>query len=392
MRYLIIGGGVAGTTAAESLRKLDADAEITLVSQEQHALYSRVLLPHFMKGKVERERVFLKKPQWYWDQKIEWLPGVVVESIDPKNKFVACSDGREYPYDKLLITTGGDVRVLDEDLRGVSYFRTLDDADHFLQLVAEQGSDAKGLVYGGGFIACEYVNLFRHFEIPMMLAHRGAHFWTKILNEEAGALITSVLEEGGVSVVPNAAFEGLAGTSELTGVVTSAGTHEATIAGVGIGLAPDYGWLRDAGIEVNVGIRTNEFLETNIPDVYAAGDVAEFFDPIVKRHLYIGNWMNAMSQGRTVAKTMTGEKTAVHLVSSYATNILGFEMIFIGDVEKAAADTVHQIGSKEAGGITLVYERNGAIVGAALLNRNTDRAVLTKAIKDQEAFSSIELT
>src|SRR6188474_1489970 len=104
MRVVIVGGGIAGTTAAEELRKLAPAAEITIVSEERHPVYSRVLLPHYLKGKVPRERVFLKKEEWYAEQKIEWLVGTRVDACDPKNAFVTLSDGRELPYDKLLIT------------------------------------------------------------------------------------------------------------------------------------------------------------------------------------------------------------------------------------------------------------------------------------------------
>jgi NAD(P)H-nitrite reductase large subunit len=396
MRYLIIGGGVAGTTAAQELRKLDLTADITLICEEQHPLYSRVLLPHFMKEKVARERVFLKKESWYDEQNIEWVRGELAQHLDPRNKYVGVGNGREYPYDKLLIATGGQVRHVDEDLRGVSYLRTIDDADHFLQLVTEQAGRARGAIYGGGFIACEYVNLFKHFNLPMTLAHRGEHFWTRILESEAGALIKQKLSEGGVEVYPNEILKSLTGEKELKGFVTNTGEHSATILGVGIGIEPDFSWLCEAGVEVGIGVKTNEYLETNVPDVYAAGDVSEFYDVNVERQLNIGNWMNAMSQGRTVAKNMAGERMAFNLVSSYATNILGLEMIFVGDVEKAQADKIHTIGSVSDAGVTQVFERNGRVVGGAIIGRNADRMPITKAIQEKQSgkdcFASLAMT
>ena len=389
MRYVIIGGGVAGTTAAGELRKLDPSSEITIVSEEQHPLYSRVLLPHYLNGKIPRERVFLKKEEWYEDQKIEWLRGVVVEKLDPKNKYVGLSNGREIEYDKLLISTGGEVRVIDHDLRGVSYFRTLDDADHMSQLFAEQGSGARGGIYGGGFIACEYLNLFAHFKIPTVLAYRGAHFWTRTLESAAGEFIAKHLTEQGIEIHPNSELKSLKGEKELTGFVTSSGEHEVSIFGVGIGVAPNLSWLAHAGIETSIGIKANEYLETNAPDVYVAGDVAEFFDPILERQINIGNWTNSMSQGRVVAKTMVGDKTAFEMITSYAMNVLGLEMIFIGDVEKASADKIHLIGSRAEGGITQIHERGGRVVGGVCLNRNTDRQAITKGIKEKTLASEI---
>jgi NAD(P)H-nitrite reductase large subunit len=179
------------------------------------------------------------------------------------------------------------------------------------------------------------------------------------------------------------------GEKELEAVVTNHGEHAATLVGVGIGIEPDFSWLQDAGVQTNAAIVTNEFLQTNVPDIYAAGDCAEFFDVIVSRQLQIGNWMNAMSQGRTVAKSMTGERTPFRLVSSYATNILGLDIIFIADVEKAAAEQIYTIGSVESGGITQVFERDGQVVGGALIGRNSDRPAMTKAIQEQQSAIDI---
>jgi len=116
MHYVIIGGGIAGTTAAEELRKLDPDSDISLISEEFHALYSRVLLPHYIKGKIPRERVFLKKESWYQEQKIEWITGETIVHVDTKNKHVEFAGGGEMPYDKLLIASGSEVKLMDQDI------------------------------------------------------------------------------------------------------------------------------------------------------------------------------------------------------------------------------------------------------------------------------------
>ncbi len=389
MRFLIIGAGVAGTTAAEELRKRDKSADITLVSEEHHPLYSRVLLPHYLKGKIVRERVFLKKESWYTEQNIEWLTGITCKQLDPRNKFVGLSDGRELPYDKLLIATGGEVRAVDEDVRGVSYFRTLDDADHLVQLLSEQGPGSHAGIFGGGFIACEYLNIFSHFQIPTTLFHRGAHFWTRSLLPEAGALMENHLKNHQVELQANTSVTELKGEKELTSVVTTTGEHAVSLLGVGIGIQPDFSWMREAHVETGVGVKANAFLETNVPDVYTAGDIAEFFDPIIERQIQIGNWMNAMSQGRCVAKTMSGEKTEFRLVSSYATNAIGLEIIFVGDVEKAAADHVHLVGSIESGGVTQIFERQGRVVGGVMIGRNQDRKVVTDGIAQKVDFVSL---
>ncbi len=391
MRFVIIGGGIAGTTAAEELRKLQPDAEITIVSEEQHPCYSRVLLPHYVKGKVPREKIFLKKETWYAEKNVEWLPGTRVETLDVRNKFVLLSDGRELPYDKLLISTGGEVRPLVEDVRGVSYFRTADDADHLVQLLRELPAGSTGAVYGGGFIACEYVNMFGHFGVPCVVAHRGPHFWSRVLDAESGALIARKLAAGGVKVLPNAALEGFAGAEHVEAMVTDKERVPCGMVGAGIGIEPELSWIKDAGVEVAHGVRANEYLETNVPDIFTAGDVAEFFDLTVGRHRVAGNWMSAQTQGRTVAKSMAGERTAFKLVSSYSTNVLGLEIIFIGDTDRVAAEDVKVYGSAADGGVTQLFVRGGKVVGATLVNRNTDRAAVTKWINEGADIHTVSI-
>ncbi|MEK7614765.1 MAG: FAD-dependent oxidoreductase [Patescibacteria group bacterium] len=376
MRHVIIGGGIAGVTAAEELRKLDPDAEITIVSEEHHPLYSRVLLPHYLKGKIPRERVFLKKETWYAEKNTEWMTGVMATSLNAKNKFVTLSNGRELEYDKLLIATGGELRTIEADLRGVSYLRTLDDADHLLQLLGERTGTSPAAVYGGGFIACEYINFFAHHQVPTRVGLRGSYFWSRVLEHEAGALIQKQLDTHGVQIMPNVNLLDMIDEKEIK--------HSCSILGVGIGIQPDFSWMREAGLEVESGIKCDAFLKTNLPDVYAAGDVAEFYDVIVGRHVHVGNWMNAQMQGRHVAKSMMGQEVPFALVSSYATNILGLEIIFIGDVSKQEADEVKLFGSAEEGGVAQLFGRKGQLVGAVLIGRNQDRAIITKMIQARD--------
>lgn len=380
MKYVIVGGGVAGTTAAEELRKIDQDGEVILISQEQHPLYSRVLLPHYLKGLIERERVFLKKESWYEEKKIEWLRGVEVVKCDPKNKFVELSDGRELPYDKLLIASGNEPRGVEADARGVSYLRSLDDADHLIQLLNERKKGDQAAIYGGGLIACEYLNLFVVRKLPITIAFRGKHFWSKNLNDEAGEYLNGHLRKQGVKIISEAKFLGVEGDKELSVMKLDKQKVECEILGIGIGVQSELGWIKEAGIEVERGVKVNEFLETNLTDVWAVGDVAEYFDEVAGRHIMFGNWHKAMSQGRVVAKSMFGEKTKYHQVPSYAMEILGLDITFVGDVELAAADTVLMRQGDEFGP-TVMLMRNDKLVGVVIMGRNADRVPLTKVIE-----------
>lgn len=381
---IIIGGGIAGTAAAEEIRKRDAEAQITIISEEQHPCYSRVLLPHYVKDKVVRDKVFLRSAAWYVEKRIEFMPGVRALEIDVQNKFVRTSEDRELPFDKLLITTGGDIGLFNDDLRGVSYLHSVDDADHLKALIGEvrtlKPNERQAAVYGGGFIACEYANAFKHFEIPFCIIMRGPGFWSQILSEHSQAVLARQAEAQGVKLYLNEAMPELIGEDELRAVKLKDGQElPARILGVGIGQKIDDKLLKEAKIPVEQGVVVNEYLETSIEGIYAAGDVAEFMDTAVNRRVKYGNWMNAQMQGRAVGATMAGERTAFKLVSSYATNLLGLHIVFLGDINRDQADEVRAGVSTDEVSQELFF-RDGKLVGAVLIGDVSARATLTQAI------------
>lgn len=386
MRYVIVGGGIAGTMAAEELRRRDAAAEVALVDQEEHPCYSRVLLPHYVKGLIPREKVFLRKPTWYQEQRIEWLPGTRITDIDTRNAFVRTFDSREYPYDKLLLAPGGDVNLADEDPRGTSYLRTLDDADHLLALLREVRTlpveERRAVVVGGGFIALEYINIFAHYGLPTTVIMRGSGFWSRILSSAAQDMLLAHATERGVHVITGETST-LVGERVLTSVRTGSGREVLTpIVGVGIGQQVDRRMIIDAGVACGIGIQANGFLETSVPGVYTAGDAAEFDHALFGRQLLMGNWLNAQMQGRAVAATMSGERTAFTLLTSYATQLLGMHVVFIGDTSRAHADEVTTEVTAGKGVVDL-YRRSGQIVGATLVGDVHMRAAVTKAIQEK---------
>jgi NAD(P)H-nitrite reductase large subunit len=393
MKYLIIGGGISGTTVAEELRKLDENAEITIISAEKHRLYSRVLLPRYIKGTLSRERCFLKAENWYDEKNIKRVFGVSVNEINVFEQTVATSDGQVHKFDKLLLATSGNLLKFPETLHGISYLRTIDDADHFLELLGEfetlPTAKRRAGIVGGSFIAVEYINFFAQHKIPTDLFMLENSFFGGALDEDSFAVLRNKIEAEGINLHTNRSVEKLVGENYLTGLISDGKEFPLGLLGVGIGIRPDLSWLKYAGIATNRGILTNEFLETNVPNIFAAGDVAEFFDSLAERQIIVGNWLNAQAQGRTVAKTMTGERTEFSAVRAYSTNVCGAEVIFIGDTEHRLADKIIKRGSLEENGVAQIFVRNEKIVGATLVNRNKDRAELTKMIQAKASANDL---
>ncbi len=220
-------------------------------------------------------------------------------------------------------------------------------------------------VFGGGFIAMEFLNLFvpRGFETHVHL--RSDQFFYRSFSAAASRLLQAHFESKGVIVHTHNTLEKL--------------PDSADVAGIGVGLSSQFPWVIAAKIDVGHGICVNEFLETNVPDIYAAGDCAEYQDVVVNRRVHIGNWMNAQMQGRHVASVIAGNRTPYRLVSSYSTHALGVNIIAIGDAIREAADQIIEQHVDEGGHIDY-FVRNNVLVGAVLVNTNTARAEITKNI------------
>lgn len=393
--YLIIGGSAAGTTAAEIIRSLKPEATIAIVTDENHQQYSRVLLPHYIRGKVARGQVFLKKQEWYIQNKIELLKGVKAESLDAKGHRVKVSSGEEYEYGRLLIAIGGYVvrlAVPGANLGNIFYMRTIEDADAILEAASKS---KKAVVVGGGFIGLEFATSFRANNVGQVkILVREPYYWEEKLDEASSKVLTEVLKRNGCEIFIGEEvehFEPIAGSlpKGIIGMVqTKSGKRfEADLVGIGIGIKSDLSWLIDSGIKVNRAIVTNEYLETNLPDVYAAGDCAEFWDVVFERQHIMGNWANATSQGNAVGRTISGQRTVFETASSYSINFFDGSCSFIGVTDEKFADGVLARGSIESGKMTRIFVKTinnvMRVVGATVINDPSQISPLSTAVKNR---------
>ncbi len=385
--YLIVGGSAAGTTAADVIRTSAPDATISILTDEPHEFYSRVLIPHYIRHRVTRDHVFLKTPEWYVQRKIDLVKGVRAEKLDAGKKEVSANNGEVYKYSKLLISVGGKLIPFDapgSNLGNILYLRTVDDADKIIEVSKKA---KKGVIIGGGFIGLEFASSFKANGIEdVSVLVIEPYYWFGKLDEQSSMVLTATLERNGVKVYLEEQVEKFEGEGNVTAVITKVGSrYDAQAVGIGIGIRPDLDWLRVSGININRGIVTNEFLETNIPDIYAAGDCAEFKDVVFGRQHILGNWANATNQGSVVARTMCGQRTVYDTASSYTTNFFDGSCSFIGVTDDKFADEIVSRGLVELGKMTRVYiktiEGVMRIVGATVIDNSAEVAPLTALIK-----------
>ncbi len=383
-RYLVIGGGIAGTTAAESIRQADPDGSIAIVSEEPHRLYSRVMLskPGFFLGQIPFERIWLRKEAWYAEKKIDFIGGRTAVRLDPKEDKVLLDDGSTLGFEKLLVATGTCARkwgVPGAQKSGVHYLRTLDDVKGVMQAVK---SAKHAVVIGGGFISFEMCEMFRLAGLDVTVILREKYFWEPLLDEESGRIVEKAFEAHSVKVVRSAEVAEVLGDKDVAGVLLKDGSQipcDIILAGIGIFCASD--WVQQGGVEISRGVLANEFLETNRPGIWAAGDAAEYFDIILGERTMTATWLNAQMQGKVAGLNMAGKKQPFRLVSAMSAQAFGIDVSFVGDAMPRPGRGTVLRGEPEKGSHARLVLKEEGIVGAVLVNRGSEAGAVAKVIE-----------
>ncbi len=393
-KYLIIGGGVAGTTAAETLRRGDKESSIAIVSDEPR-MYSRIMLSkaNFFLGKIPFDNVWLKEEKWYTENKIDFIGNTLATKLNAQDKTIELKDGKVLQYEKLLLATGGEARewpLPGADKKGICYVRDLSQ----VKILMENVKTAKqAIAVGSGFVSFEMCEMMKMAGIEdVTLIMREPYYWYPLLDKESSQMIEDALTKGGVKIIREDEVKEILGDSRISGVVLNDGKKiDCQTAVIGIGLACYLDWVKEAGIEINKGILANEYLETNLSDIYTAGDSAEFNDLILGEKVQLGNWINAQTQGRTVAKNMLGTHEAFKMVSFYTCIGFGLNIAMSGDVRVKTECRVVKRGSPEINSFArIIVDCNDEIVGATFINRSQDLMLINKLIETNFKVSGHE--
>ena len=332
-RYVVIGNGIAGQTAAEELRKADADASIVMIAAERHPLYNRVALPRYLRGQVRREKVLMRTVEDYANRNLDIHFETWATEIDPRGKLVHTNRGQEFPYDALLIATGGRPKPPpwpgSDQVSACLGFQTLDDTD---AIIEKADASERVLVMGGSFIGYELaegVSFRKKAKLTWIM--RDPWFLRYVLDEEGGRLCRQLGEAQDVQFLVGDEVERFSRTNgRFTAKTVNGHTVDFDLLTYGVGLDYYTEPARDAGIELNKGIVTDAKLRTSAPDVYAAGDIAVFYDLMVERHNQMGTWDNAIAHGEVAARNMAGADEDFFDVPTYTTTMFGSTLAVMG--------------------------------------------------------------
>ncbi len=323
MKYLIIGNGIAGVSAAETIRSIDQDSDITMVSKEKTPPYSRPLISYVVSGELKDAEIIIRDADFYEKLGINTQLGKRVLKVDADQKKVFLESGESIEWDRLLVASGADPRlpgVEGTDLENIFTLRNIKDAKKIVSCCKHHVK--KAIVLGGGLVGFKaaYGLLKRGVEVSIFIT--SPYPLSQVADEQSGILIMEALRDHGLKVEVGRtveAFEGRDG--KVSGVVLKDGDAvKCDMVVVGKGVDPAVDFLGETGIRLNRGVVVNTRLESSIPGIYAAGDVAEAPDIVWRENRINAIWPVAVEQGRIAAMNMAGLVTSY--VGSLARNVI----------------------------------------------------------------------
>jgi 3-phenylpropionate/trans-cinnamate dioxygenase ferredoxin reductase component len=310
--HVIVGAGLAGAKAAEALREEGFEGSIVLVGDEPELPYERPpLSKDYLRGESPREKARVHPDDFYSTNRIDLRTSIVVTRIDTAANEIVLSTGDRVGYDRLLLTMGAEPRrmsVPGSELDGLHYLRDLSDAD---RIAARLNAGGRVIVIGGGWIGAEVAASARQKGLEVTIVEQSAVPLERVLGREVGEIYGQLHRDHGVELLTGVVVQGFEGSGRVERVRLADGRLlETDFVVVGVGVVPRTALAEQAGIAVDDGILVDQRLETSLPGVFAAGDVANAFHPFYGHRLRVEHWANALNQPGTAARAMLGKPAA----------------------------------------------------------------------------------
>lgn len=389
--YVIVGASLTGATAAITLREEGADGPVSLIGAEGEPPYERPPLSKaYLRGEAPFDGALVRPVAFYAQHGIETVFGTPVTHIDPSARVVELADHRRLPFDSLLIATGARNRRISipgGNLEGVYSLRTRRDAD---RIRAEMIAGRRAVVVGMGFIGSEVAASLRQAGLDVVTIDPSKAPLLRVVGEAVGGALAELHRAHGVRTIFEDSVAAFEGTRRVSRVITRGGQRlDCDFVVVGIGVEPAVDMLAGSGIHVDNGIVVDEYCQTNIEGVYAAGDVANHYHPTFGRHIRLEHWQNAIKQGAAAARNMLGRHVPYDEVpwfwsDQYEANLqyAGFHVSWEHLVVR---------GRLDSGSFLACYVNAGRIDAVVGLNRGKDVRRVMPLIKARREVSLEQL-
>ena len=385
--YIIIGGGLAGASAVTGIREKDASRSILLIGNEKHLPYDRPpLSKKLWFGKKKLSEIFIHNQDFYDENGVNLAPGVNCTAIDPQQKIVTTENGRNYRYEKLLLATGSRPKVLSisgASLEGTSYYRYLDD---YLKVKGKAAPGRSAVVIGGGFIGAEMTAALTINKLNVTMIFPEKYLGSKIFPEPLGLAIQQRYAEHGVRLLAGEKPAAIVRKDGLFETITESGKRiESDLVIIGIGVTPETRLARSAALEIGNGVIVNSYLQTSRPDIYAAGDNAQFPYQALGQAMRVEHWDNALNQGKWAGRNMAGAHEPYSYMPYFFSDLFEFGYEAVGEVDSSLETFADWQKENDTG--VVYYLKNSKVRGALMCNVWNQVALARQLIQKAEPMT-----
>jgi NADPH-dependent 2,4-dienoyl-CoA reductase/sulfur reductase-like enzyme len=390
-KYLLIGGGLASSQAAKELRRKDPDGTILLVGQEPRLPYDRPpLSKEFLRGEKPRHELFYDQEAFYRDSRIDLILGMAVHRLDAQAKTAVTADGETIAFEKALLATGGRpvlLKLPGHDRPGVHYLRTLDDSS---AIAAEAAPGKRAAIIGGGFIGLEVAASLTRRGVQVTVVESQPRIWARFADATLAGFVQTYCTQKGVRFQTGEMVSEIRGTGRPASVLTRSGLEiPCDFVCVGIGIVPNVELAQQAGLAVADGITVNEYLQSSHPDIYAAGDVVNYPDPLFGKRRRVEHWGHAEFCGQLAGQNMAGARNPYDLLTYVWSDIFDLHLEFAGD--ESEHDQVLLRGRVEERSFTVLYLKQHVLTAYFAINASAKEfPLLQRLIRQKKNLSGKE--
>jgi len=366
-RFIIIGCSAAGVAAAKAIREQDSEAIISMISDESYPPYSRIFLPKIITGEVFLSDIAIKSTEQIQRLRIELISGVSVKSINSTRKNLFLDNNTQVDFDKLLIAAGASPKLPEINglkLSGVFGLRTLHDAEQI-----KQGAThcKRVVIIGGGLVSLKAAEALAHPGLDIHIVVRSSQLLSQMLDEQSAELILQAVKKRGITVHFGSDVGEISGDKKVDGVIFSDDKNlSCQMVIVGKGVAPNLSFLNGSNIKTDSGILVDKYQRTNLPEIYAAGDIAQTPDFFKPGSTIKALWPNAVQQGKIAGLNMTGKQVESPAeINANIVNLFGIELASCGQINKTNDTDYEMVYQDNDISRKLIFHKN-VLVGAVL--------------------------
>lgn len=369
--FVIVGGGLAGAKAAEALRTDGFDGRVVVIGDESERPYDRPpLSKDYLQGRSEKEKIYVHPERWYADNDVELRLNCPASLIDLTAHQLTVKSGEQIDYDKLLLATGSSPRHLTapgSDLDGVFYLRRVADCE---AIKAAFATAKRAAIIGAGWIGLESAAAARAAGVEVTVLEAGEMPLVRVLGPEVAALFLGLHTRNGVTMDMSVEVaEIIEREHRASGVrLTNGRQIDADLVVIGVGITPNVELAETAGLTIDNGILVDEFLQSSDPDVFAAGDVANTWYPLLERHFRLEHWSAALNQGPVAAANMMGRAVAYDRVPYFYSDQYDMGMEYTGFVDSGHYDQMVFRGEVTEGKYIAFWLDNGRVLAGMNVN------------------------